>query len=156
MKKPWVIILCFLLAGTAAFCVMHFKKRVGQEGVLLDKMSELAWVRSELKVTDEQLARVAELHAAYRPKCVQMCYRIAESHEKLDRLTSQNQGMSEELRTAIREHAAIHAECQETMLEHLYQTAAQLDAKQADSYLKAMLPYALDFTHCESEAAHCH
>jgi len=154
MKKPLLILLFFLLAGVAAFCVMRSQKSAEQKGVLLDNMPELAWVRSELKLTDEQFAKVAELHAAYRPKCVQMCRRIAEAHEKLDRLAKRDHAVSEEFRAAIREHAAIHAECQETMLEHLYQTAAQLDTQQASKYLETMLPYALDFTHSESGSIH--
>ncbi len=154
MKRPLLILLFFLLAGVAAFCVMRSQKSAERQGVLLDNMPELSWVRSELKLTDEQFAKVAELHAAYRPKCVQMCRRIAEAHEKLDRLAARDESVSEELRAAIREHADIHAECQETMLEHLYQTAAQLDSKQAAKYLETMLPYALDFTHSESGAMH--
>lgn len=154
MKKPLLIFLSILVAGAAAFCLMRFQKSAARQGVLLDHMPELTWVRSELKLTDEQFAKVTELHAAYRPKCVEMCRRIAEAHEKLDRLAAQDHAISGELRTAIREHASIHAECQETMLEHLYQTAAQLDSGQAAKYLETMLPYALDFTHSEAGAIH--
>jgi hypothetical protein len=152
MRRPLLILLLFLVAGVTAFCLMRFKLHSGHREVWLDNLPELAWVRSELELTDEEFAKVAELHASYRPKCVEMCRRIAEAHEKLDRLAERDAAVSDELRLAIREHAIIHAECQETMLEHLYQTAALLDSRKAAKYLDTMLPYALHFTHSEPDA----
>lgn len=112
-------------------------------------MPELTWVRSELGLTEEQFAKVSTLHAAYRPKCEAMCQRIRKAHEKLDHLAAKQIGITDELRLAITEHANIHAECQEAMLNHLYNTAAEMDSEQSEKYLRAMLPYALDFSHSE-------
>jgi Spy/CpxP family protein refolding chaperone len=153
MKKARYLLLLFFLAGVAAFSVVHLQKKAAQrKGMLLDNMPELAWVRSALKLTDRQFAEISELHAAYRPKCEEMCRRIAEAHEKLHRLAEKEHVATDELNAAIREHANIHAECQETMLRHLYQTAGTLEPQQAEKYLKTMLPYALDFNHGEPEA----
>lgn len=156
MKKPLLVLLLLVLAGAAAFCLTHSVKTAERKSALLDHMPELAWVRSELKLTDEQFAKVSELHAAYRPKCEAMCQRILEAHKKLDHLASKDQAVSDELKAAIREHADIHAECQEAMLQHLYKTADLLDAQQAAKYLETMLPYALDFSHSEPGSVHRH
>lgn len=156
MKKPIFILLFILLAGTFAFCLTRSVKSSHRAGLLLDKMPELTWVRSELKLNDEQFAKVSAIHAAYRPKCEAMCQRILEAHKKLDRLAAKDQVVGEELKLAIREHADIHAECQEEMLKHLYQTAEAMDTEQAAKYLKAMLPYALDFSHSEPSSVHRH
>lgn len=156
MKKPFLIILLLLLAGAAAFCLTHSFRTAEPKAALLNKMPELAWVRSELKLTDEQFAKVSELHAAYRPKCEEMCRRILEAHRKLDSLAAKDSVVTEEMRAAIREHANIHAECQEAMLKHLYQTADLLDSQQAAKYLETMLPYALDFSHSEPQSIHRH
>ena len=154
MRKGAVILAIALLAGAVAFYMMRSRKMDESRGLLMDSMPELTWVRKELELTDEQFAKVSDLHSAYRPKCVEMCRRVSAAHEKLDGLAIKDRKMSAELEAAIREHAVIHGECQQAMLNHLYETAAVLDEKQANRYLKTMLPYALDFTSSESENFH--
>jgi hypothetical protein len=155
MKKVFTILVLALLAGVAAFCVMRSHKLAQQNPrVLLDSTPELAWLRADLKLTDQQFVRVSELHADYRPKCVELCHRIGAAHERLEAAARAHGTVSPELKAAIADHAKIHAECQEAMLEHIYNTAAALDEKQAAHYLDTMLPYALDFTHSEPDNAH--
>lgn len=156
MKKAFLILTAALLAGVMAFCLMHSQKSTQAKGILVDSMPELAWVRSELQLTDAQFAKVSELHAAYRPKCVEMCRRNAESHERLEKLAEKDRKLTPELEATIREHATIRAECQQAMLRHLYETAAALDEKQAARYLDTMIPYALDFSLSEPRNLHSH
>lgn len=154
MKKGLYILTAAFLAGVLAFCLMRSHKTAQSLGSLVDSMPELAWVRTDLKLTDEQFARVSQLHAAYRPKCVEMCRRISDAHEKIEGYARKDRRVSPELDEAIRYHAQIHVECQQAMLKHLYETAAVLDENQAARYLETMLPYALDFTHSESGNLH--
>ncbi len=154
MKKGIIFLITAILAGVLAFCLMRSHKMAAIRGSLLDSMPELAWVRTELKLTDEQFAKVSELHAAYRPKCVEMCGRISEAHEKIEGLAKKDRKLTPELEEAIREHARIHVECQQAMLKHIYETSAVLSGNQASRYLETMLPYALDFTHSESGNLH--
>jgi hypothetical protein len=147
MKRGFLILALALVAGALAFWAMRSRKMAERNEVLLDSMSELAWVRSELKLSDAQFAKVAELHAAYRPKCVEMCRRIAEARGKVEALAKASNVITPELEAALREHAETHAECQQAMLRHLYETAATLDPDQAKSYLETMLPMAVDSTH---------
>jgi len=154
MKKGSLILAIALLAGVIAFCVVRSQKMARTGGNLLDSMPELTWVRTDLKLTDTQFAKVSELHAAYRPKCMEMCRRISEAHQKMEAVSRMDRKLTPELEAAIREHAGIHAECQQAMLKHLYETAAVLDANQASRYLETMVPYALDFTLSESGNLH--
>ena len=149
MKKPILILLLILSVGASAFCFTHFQKQKDRKGALLDTMPELTWLRSELKLSDDQFSKVGELHAAYRPKCVEMCARIAAAHQKMEVLAKNGTAVSRELDAALKEHAAVHLECQQAMLIHIYQTSAQLDRKQSARYLEVVLPYALDFSHSE-------
>jgi hypothetical protein len=73
-----------------------------------------------------------------------MCRRIAEAHSRLESLSRTARGMTPELEAAIRDHARVHAECQQRMLEHLYQTAKLFDDQQAARYLETMVHHALD------------
>ena len=149
MKKGLFILALSLLAGVAAFFFMR-SHMMESEGSLADSMSELGWFRQDLKLTGKQLTEVSNLHAAYRPKCEEMCECISESQEKIEALASKNRKMTPELVDAIREHDEILAECQQTMLKHIYETAEAMDENQAARYLKTMIPYALNLAHNDS------
>jgi hypothetical protein len=155
MKTKGVFILILILAaGTLAFCLMRNHRMPARGDALLDTMPELGWVRSELKLTDEQFKKVAQLHAEYRPECVRMCNMISQAHEKIEERAKSSRSMTPELSAALQEHAAIHLECQQTMLGHIYRTAALMNQRQSEKYLEKMLPYALDFTHSETGNLH--
>lgn len=157
MKRGLFLLIAAVLAGVVAFYAMRMHKGEAHHhgsGVALDTMPELEWLKSELHLTDEQFARVRELHVAYRPKCVEMCRRIAQAHGRIEALAAANREITPEYRAALKEHADIHVECQEEMLQHLYGTAATLTEDQARRYLEAMLPFAMDFTHSESGNLH--
>lgn len=155
MKKGLLFLLLALAAGIATFCITRSHRQSAHQEVLLDSMPELAWLRADLKLTDEQFRKASELHVTYRPVCAEMCKHIADAHAKLEALASGGRGMTPQLDEAIREHARVHAECQRRMLDHLYQTADLLDDKQAARYLETMIPHALDST-ATSSAASCH
>lgn len=154
MKRSVLVFTIAIIAGVAAFCLIRTQIGTKPESVLLDSMPELAWVKSELKLSDEQFAKVSALHAAYRPRCMEMCGKIAAAHEKVENMIRENPQVTPELERAIHEHAAIHADCQQAMLDHIFQTAGVLDREQAALYIKKMLPYALDFSHSESGKMH--
>lgn len=144
MKKGLLILMVALAAGAAAFVIARSHRQSIQSGVLLDTMPELAWLRTELRLSDEQYRQAGDLHTAYRPVCAEMCRRITEAHAKLEKIAQTGRGMTPELSAAIEHHARVHAECQAKMLEHLFQTAALFDDRQAARYLETMIPHALD------------
>ena len=146
MKKGLLILLLALAAGGAAFWLTRTHHPSDRQAVLLDSMPELAWLRGELKLSDSQFAQASALHTAYRPQCAVMCCRIAEAHARLETLAQGARSMTPELADAIREHARVRAECQQKMLDHLYQTARLLDDAQAARYLAKVLPHALETT----------
>ena len=156
MKKGLLIFVLALVTGITAFYATRVHYYSERKGVLLDSMPELAWLHTELKLSDDQFAKASRLHVAYRPTCEVMCRNIAEAHARLETLARSGHGMSPELTEAISDHARVHAECQQKMLEHLYQTAALLDDKQAARYLETMVPHALDSTAEVEEKNHHH
>lgn len=151
-----IVVVLAVICGAVAFWVTRSHMTEKSHAVLLDDLPELAWVKKEFQLTDQQFAKVRELHIGYRPKCAEMCQRISEAHDKLKTAVQTHDAMSPELKKAIEEHAAVHAECQRSMLTHLYETAAVLDKEQARRYLEAMLPYAMDFKFSEPKGAHAH
>lgn len=144
MQKGLLILVLALVAGIAAFSVTRSHRQAAHKEVLLDSLPELAWLRAELKLSDAQFAKASALHVAYRPTCAEMCRNIADAHAKLENLAQGGRGMTSELEAAIRNHARVHAECQQKMLGHLYQTASLFDDRQAARFLETMIPHALD------------
>ena len=150
MKRALILLAIAVVAGVAAFCFTRSHKMAERQELRLDAMPELAWIRTDLKLSDEQFAKVSELHSAYRPRCMEMCGRISQAHEKVEAAARSGGSMTPELKAAIQEHAETHAQCQQAMLKHIYETAAVLDKEQAARYLETMLPFALDFAPAES------
>lgn len=154
MKRGLLIIMLALAAGGATFWVTRSHQQTTHQQVLLDSMPELAWLKGELNLNNEQFAKAIALHAGYRPRCVAMCRNIAAARAKMEFLARTSHGMTPELAAALREHARVQAECRQRMLEHLYQTAALMDEKQAARYLEKVLPLALNSDN--SGSASCH
>jgi hypothetical protein len=144
MKKALIVVVIAIAAGLAAFCVMRSYQQKERNGVMLDSMPELTWLRADLKLSDAQFAEVSRLHAAYRPKCEAMCMEIAKARHDLEATTLRNREMSAEVQAAIQKHAETRARCRQEMLRHMYETAAVLDASQSARYLETMLPFAMD------------
>ncbi|MBC8126065.1 MAG: hypothetical protein H8M99_02805 [Gloeobacteraceae cyanobacterium ES-bin-144] len=156
MKRAAMLLLISLLAGLSAFCWMRSQKMASQNTVLLDSTPELNWMKSELKLSDAQFAKVSVLHTAYRPKCAEMCGLISQAHAKVEKLIHQKPEMTLELEQAIHNHAVIRAECQQAMLRHIFQTARVMNPDQAALYIEEIMPFALDFSHTKPQASHDH
>ncbi len=156
MKKGFTILVAALVAGIAAFYLSRSHQAAEHKEVLLDSMPEMAWLRDDLKLSDDQFTKASKLHLAYRPICEEMCANIAAAQQRLDAVARTSRAMTPELEEAIREHARVRGECQQRMLEHLYQTAALLDDSQVKTYLETTVPHALDSvsTGTESHAHH--
>ncbi|MFU8892523.1 MAG: hypothetical protein ACNA8L_02740 [Luteolibacter sp.] len=143
MTKPILILIAAVIVGFGTFAITRLHHSSNTPTTLLDELPELAWLRKELALTDEQFARIGELHAAYRPICEEMCDRISASLEHLEQIALHTRSTDAELKEAIENHERVRAECKTRMLEHLYQTASLMNDEQSARYLKAVLPAAL-------------
>lgn len=156
MKKPLFAIGCALLAGFLAFFMMRSQVTKSQKDALLvDQLPELAWLQSEVGLNETELVKVKDLHLAYRPKCLEMCSRIAAAREKLQVATNAQREWNPSLEQAIQEYAKVQADCQRAMLQHLYETAAVLRPEKAEHFLRAALPAALGGYHGDGTDS-CH
>lgn len=147
MKKGLLILALAIAVGILAFFLSHSQSRTGTDSVLLDSMPELAWLRTDLELTDEQFSKVEKLHRDYRPVCAEMCHRIAESKATVAALASSQGEMRDNLAKAIENHGKVIAECKRGMLEHIYQTASLMAERQARRYLEVTVPMVLDSAH---------
>lgn len=122
-----------------------------EDGSLLP---ELQWLKTTLHLTDERFAKVQALHLAYQPKCAELCLRVHHSDKALMECASQSHEVTPDILKLMREKAELAQECRQTMLQHVYATAACMEQAQADHYLKIMLPHVLGTTSSVAPQAH--
>lgn len=154
MKRGLLILLLALAASAGAFvftrnqceCSVTTHATAHDGGSLLP---ELEWLRNELKLTDEQFAKVKEQHLTYRPICEALCKKVVAAQKSVHALAQAQNIASPELAEALQEQAAVRVECQKAMLKHLQKTAAIMSPEQARQYLDTMLPQVIG-----SEAEH--
>jgi len=76
-----------------------------------------------------------------------LCKRVQHSDQALQATASHSRTMTEDVVKLLSERAALTLECQQAMLQHVYETAACMEPGQADSYLKLVLPHVLGEDH---------
>lgn len=145
MKRGVWILGAALAAGIAGFAVMRFQSTDHAMAAprSTSLLPELEWLRHEFDLTEAQFAKVAELHLAYRPTCEALCIRVMTSHEQIRQLVEAGLPITPELELALKDHAALHVECQTAMINHLHRTAECLTPEQAKRYLVTMLPHVI-------------
>ena len=161
MKRGLIILIIAVTLGVGMFfgsqqmlkpcdCVNMAQMPV-ENGSLLP---ELEWLRISLHLADPQFEKVKALHLAYQPKCADLCKRVHHSDQALQATASHSRTMTEDVVKLLHERAALTQECQQAMLQHVYETAACMTPEQADRYLKLVLPHVLGEAHSRAAAAH--
>jgi hypothetical protein len=156
MNRLLVALGLSLLAGVLAFFAMRSHALKDRSNALLvDQQPELAWLKSELQLKDAEISKVRAMHLEYRPKCLEMCKRIAQARMNLQAVSQSERAWTPALERAILEHAKVQADCKREMLKHLYDTAAVLRPEKAERFLQATLPAALGGYHGDGTDS-CH
>jgi uncharacterized membrane protein len=135
MKKPWFIILGGLLAGVAAYVCIYLAGTAEARALGRSQEPVLAWLQREYHLSDEQYARIRDLHEAYRPTCAEMCRKIAEKNAEVERLLAATNAITPEIKGALAEAAQLRAQCQANMLAHFYAVARTMPPDQGRRYL---------------------
>jgi len=135
MKKSWLILLAGLLAGVAAYAGIYLHATSAQRRLEQSPRPELAWLQKEYHLTDAQFAQVVQLHAAYRPKCAEMCGRIDDQNAKVQQLLSATNTVTPEIKQALAQAAQLRVECQSAMMQHFYEVSRVMPPEQGKRYL---------------------
>jgi hypothetical protein len=135
MKKPLFIVVVGLLLAAGAYAVFFFA-RTGS-GHERDE-SELSWLRQEFSLSDQEFARIRELHEGYLPDCAAMCERIATANRDLEQLVVSTNTVTPQISEKLGEISRIRQECQTRMLKHFYAVSQAMPAEQGRRYLAEM------------------
>ena len=135
MKRSSIVFFSGLVAGLLVFLIVHFWRAVDREPAQDIPFPELAWIQSELSLSDAQFKAICELHEAYLPRCLEMCRRIHEAKLELNTLLETTDHVSSEIEAKLAEAAALRLECQKHMLQHFYQVSRVMPAEDGKRYL---------------------
>ena len=132
VKRSSLILLGGLIAAGVVFASIYVPARHGREQ---NPHPELAWLKKEYHLNDAQFERVVSLHTAYWPKCGEMCGRIDEKNENLQRLLAATNVVTPEIKAALAEVAQVRIECQAAMLQHFYEVSRVMNPEDGKRYL---------------------
>lgn len=135
MKKGALILLLGLFVCAAACaCFYYFGTASGRQ-MMQQPQPELAWLKKEFHLTDEEFVRVSQLHEAYLPACAARCQRIEEQNQRLRDLFTQATNMTLEIRNLLAERATMRAECETEMMNHFLAVSRTMPPEQGRRYL---------------------
>jgi hypothetical protein len=136
MKKGGLILLAGLVLFAAAFTGFYYCGTSACRAMMSEREPELAWLKREFKLTDEEFARITKLHEAYLPQCAQRCERIAEQNRKLEELLNKSSSVTPEIRDILAERAKTRADCEGEMLNHFMEVSKTMPPEQGKRYLE--------------------
>ena len=151
MKNNSLILAALLLISVGGYLGYYHFAIAGTASMLCEADGEMEWLRQEFKLSEDQFQKIKALHTAYRPKCDQMCARIAKARVHLDLLIDTNKSVTPELETAFKGYALLEEECKQAMLGHIYEVSNVMPREGQSRYLEKMKQHLLQ-SHSGSKA----
>jgi hypothetical protein len=138
MKRPLLILIIALLAGSALFASSYFMSRRVCESCVSSSTDKLDWLRQEFHLSDADMQHVRELHNGYMSKCAEMCAKIAAKKEELDAALAGSTNISDEAKQKLTELAILRSQCQAQMLNHFIEVSQAMPPQQGRRYVAEM------------------
>jgi hypothetical protein len=136
MKSAIMVLVAGVLLCAVAFCGFYYWGTASHRGLLQQQAPELAWLKKEFNLSDAEFTRITKLHAAYQPRCMEMCRRIDEQGKTLKALLNSTNAMTPEIEAALAESTKLRAECQRNMLQHFFEVSRTMPPAQGRRYLE--------------------
>lgn len=121
--------LIALAAAALAFGITHFCLRPSSADT-----DEIAWMRTEFKLTDTEVAAIEKLHDDYHPVCMKHCAAIMQARTRLDAAAPS------EKPAAQTELVRLEAICRDATLAHLQRVAAAMPPVEGARFLALVQP----------------
>ena len=135
MKRPWLILVAGLVGAVLAYSAFYYGGTQTCRMMQQDQTPELAWLKTEFRLSDADFARVCQMHEAYMSGCMERCQRIDEKNQRLKQLLAATNAVSPEIEKTLGEAAQLRAQCQKEMLQHFYDVSRTMPPAQGDRYL---------------------
>lgn len=143
MKPTFLVIALGVAAATAAHLGWYYAQRPCSGGELA---CQLAWMKTELKLTDAQFARIKAIHEASSPRLLALASQVARMRDEYaaferERVTADRVDFVEFARF-VDQRRAIDRECLDSTRRLVDATSGVMTPAQREQYL-GMLPPAL-------------
>jgi len=147
----WIVTCAVVLSVGLFFLTARWTARLSAER-WSHPQEDLAWLRREFRLGQEEMSRIRRLHEGYLPVCREWCARIAAKKAELESELSRSGGFTPRAAELVRELAALRAECQVAMLRHFEEVSQAMPPDQGRRYFAEMLRLTLG-THEATERA---
>lgn len=137
MKRALATILAGLLAGIVSHVTFYYYREPASTDTL---EGQLRWMKSELRLTDSQFARIRELHQLSHPKLQQMANEVAQMQaefaefEQLRRTTDQVDFV--EFARFVANRRKLNQACLDSTRQLVQASAAVMTPEQRRHYLR--------------------
>lgn len=138
MNRSLIIILGALALGAAVFAGSYF---IGQRASVVyctNPADNLAWLRHEFHLNDDQMARVRQLHEGYKPQCAKMCALIAAKEAEVQTALGGGTNVTANAQKKLTELGELRAQCQAQMLRHFIAVSQAMPPEEGRRYLAEM------------------
>jgi hypothetical protein len=138
MTKPVLILFGGLVLGLAAYVCLYWTQTADARAIANSPHPELAWLKEEFRISDQEFARIRELHDAYLPECAAMCAKIAQANSEFERLVADTNRMTPEINAKLSEIGNLRQQCQSNMLSHFFAVSRAMPPEQSELYMSRM------------------
>ena len=135
MKRGLMILSFGLVGGIVTFCCVYLTGTATPRALMRSVQPELAWLKYEFSLDDNELKRVAEFHAAYLPQCQERCRRIDNLNDQLSNALATATEITPKLEALLTERAQMRVTCQTEMLKHFFEVSRTMPPAQGKRYL---------------------
>lgn len=143
MNRGLFILIVALVAAAVTFCTWRFLATKPVRDAMRSDQAEMEWLRKEFRLSDAEVQRVAALHRDYWPKCEMLCARVMAANERSQAAIEASDSVTPEVERALREAAALDAECRAAMLDHAYAVSKVMGGERGERYLAMMRKQAI-------------
>lgn len=130
-----MILAAGAVLAIAAYAGLYFVCTAPDRALLECEAPELAWLKKEFNLNDEEFRRVSEIHEAYVPECMERCLRIGAKNAELSVLLGTADGLTAEIEEKLEEAAQIRVECQKAMVKHFVEVSRMMPPEQGKRYI---------------------
>ena len=135
MKRAIAILLSGVVIAAVAYACFYSGSIRQNREVMQHPTPELAWLKSEFQLSDEDYLRISKLHDAYLPTCMEMCRRIDAKNAEIKALLTKTNVITPEIEQKLAEASQVRLECQKKMLSHFYEVSRAMPPEQGKRYL---------------------
>lgn len=151
MKSTAYTLVMAMLLGIGAFFLTRTACEKRSTLTFAEKVStlenntpaNLAWMRKELALNDQEFARECEIHEAHLVEYRRLCAEMNASRERLKRALAGGKEFTDDGRSAILDYEAHFEACERAVIQHVKKAAASMNPEAGRAYVQRMLPHIL-------------